>query len=573
MIHLIPQVKSLALNNGFLKKKAIFYNAPCGDNRLIAALEKLGNEKDGTPLTLEVGAEGEGYELWVEENAIRIKGEGPAGAFYAIQTLRQLFAHDEVPCLHIKDEPDFAYRGFYHDATRGKVPTVENMKWLIDQMAYYKMNSLQLYVEHVYEFEETKDLIGETGYLSAAELKELDAYCKENFIEFIPSLSTFGHLFELLNQKKYSHLKVMKGYEAKPNRWVDRMGHHTIDPLQEESIEVVKSLIDQYAPNFSSDIFNICCDETFDLTRVYGDTEIDEGKLYVDFVKKIIAHLQGKGKQVMMWADILLKHPETIEEIPEDIYFLNWRYRADPEEEMIIKFAELGRKQIVCPGTSIWNRFCEGVSVAESNISKMAEYGYKHGAIGVLNTNWGDYGHTCSLELSMYGMVLGAAKSWHVATKAGKYFDPAVDFLLYQHDGAMASLREVSTLNDMISFREFEQNYFKTAFPAKKWTKPVIKDCTLDDVQAAYVALRDRLSAETWELDEYREEMLIAAEAVCVVAELANIFERSKSKTTRLTDTEAWIAKFSEKWLAKNKASELFRVQDFFRDCEALANS
>jgi len=570
MIHLIPYVKSLEIKDGYLQKKAIFCNTPCGDVRLTNALKKLTQDAAGVPLTLEYGAEGEGYEIWVEREAIRVKGDGPAGAFYAIQTLRQIFTHETIPCLHIKDHPDFPYRGFYHDATRGKVPTVENMKWLIDQMAYYKMNSLQLYVEHVYEFEETKDLIEKTGYLTSAELKELDEYCKENFIEFIPSLSTFGHLFELLNQEKYAHLKVLKGYEASPNRWIDRMGHHTIDPTQEESIEIIKSLIDQYAPNFSSDIFNICCDETFDLTRVYKDTDVDEGQLYVDFVKKIIAHLQSKGKKVMMWADILLKHPETIEEIPDDIYFLNWNYRAEPPEENIIKFAELGRKQIVCPGTTIWNRFCENTAVAESNISKMAEYGYKHGAIGVLNTNWGDYGHTCSLELSMYGMVLGAAKSWHVATKAGKYFDPAVDHLLYQQEGAMSALREVSALNDMISYREFVLNYYKIAYPSTRWPRPVLK-ATIDEIQEAYKAIRERLENETWTLDEYRQEMLIAAEAICTCAELEAIYERIKPMPERLTDAENWLPKFREKWIAKNKESELSRIEQFFRDCEAMA--
>ncbi len=569
MIHLIPRVKTLETKDGFLKKKAIFYNAPCGDARLIKALGKLEQSADGTPLTIEIGAEGEGYELWVEENAIRIKGAGPAGAFYAIQTLRQLFAHETVPCLYIQDKPDFEYRGFYHDVTRGKVPTVESMKWLIDQMAYYKLNSLQLYVEHVYEFEETKELIKTTGYLSSAELKELDAYCKENFIEFIPSLSTFGHLFELLNQEQYAHLQVMKGYKASPNRWIDRMGHHTIDPLQPESIELIKSLIDQYVPNFESDIFNICCDETFDLTRVYGESEYDEAQLYVDFVKKIIAHLQSKGKKVMMWADILLKHPETISEIPDDIYFLNWCYRAEPPEDTIIRFSEMNRKQIVCPGTTIWNRFCERVEVEEKNISLMTEYGYKHGAIGVLNTNWGDFGHTCSLELSMYGLVLGAEKSWSVSTQVGAELDEAVDFLLYQQAGAMAALREVSALNDCIAFREFALNYYKIAYPASRWPRPVLM-AEIPEIQARYNAIRERLGKETWTLDEYRQEMLIAAEAVCLVAELSARHEHRKPKVDRITSSEEWLPKFRAKWTAKNKESELTRIEEFFRLCEAL---
>lgn len=36
-----------------------------------------------------------------------------------------------------------------------------------------------------------------------------------------------------------------------------------------------------------------------------------------------------------MWADILLEHPETIEELSDDICFLNWNYDAEPSEERL----------------------------------------------------------------------------------------------------------------------------------------------------------------------------------------------------------------------------------------------
>ncbi len=45
--------------------------------------------------------------------------------------------------------------------------------------------------------------------------------------------------------------------------------------------------------------------------------------------------------------------------------------------------------------------------------------GYKHGATGMINTNWGDYGHLCSIELSMHGFVLGAAKKLEYRNKGG----------------------------------------------------------------------------------------------------------------------------------------------------------
>ena len=105
------------------------------------------------------------------------------------------------------------YRGFYHDTTRGKVPKVETLKMLIDQMAYYKLNSLQLYVEHTFDFKEYATTKERTGYFTAEEIKELDDYCYENFIDFIPSLSCFGHLQELLEIPEYKHLCVLENHE------------------------------------------------------------------------------------------------------------------------------------------------------------------------------------------------------------------------------------------------------------------------------------------------------------------------------------------------------------------------
>ena len=203
-MNLIPSVKVLKERNGFLKTKAVTYKKENLDTRLVSALAKLPYAEDGALVEICItGNSGENYELWIQENDIKIQADGVAGAFYAIQTLRQIFKQDVIPCLYIKDYPDFSYRGFYHDVTRGRVPTVDAIKKLIDRMVYYKLNSLQLYVEHVFEFEECKELNEKTGYLTKEEMLEIGRYCKENFVEFIPSLSTFGHMYEILEQEQY----------------------------------------------------------------------------------------------------------------------------------------------------------------------------------------------------------------------------------------------------------------------------------------------------------------------------------------------------------------------------------
>lgn len=550
-MHLIPMVKELLPLEGHLESTAFRPIYAGGDPRLEKALKKLPLTPQGTPLVLTVGTEdAESYILTVEHCRIHIEAPGPAGAFYGIQTLKQLLREDRVPCLVIRDEPDFSYRGFYHDATRGRIHTVAAIKKLIDDMACYKMNSLQLYAEHVFEFQETKELIRSTGYMTKAELQELGAYCRENFIDFIPSLSTFGHMHDILNQPQYRNMRVLRDYEPAHNRWSDRMAHHTIDPRNPESIGLVRSLIDQYAPCFESDWFNICCDETFDLKHCTDDPA-ETGKLYVDFVKQIVTHIQSLGKKAMMWADILLQHPETILDLPKDVMFLNWYYHKDTEkmERMIATLANLGCHQIVCPGTTSWNRFCEKYEEEVPNILGMIRLGQKYGAEGVLNTNWGDWGNPCSLELGMFGMVLSAAASWNVATENDDVFHDAVNCLLYGSNQGVETLKAVSTLQDRCPWKEFVRPCFQ-----EEVTPPEPGD--MDDIRTGYSELTARLEEEPWGNDSYRQAFLLAAEAVYVMA---------CQQLELPVDTEGFLTRYRQNWLDQSKESELSKIEATFR--------
>ena len=566
MLKLIPAVKKCRLLGGELKSNTLCCQTENLDSRLLKAVEKLPLDKDGAALhiTVTCGA-GEGYCLRVTEDSVWVEAPTAAGAFYAVQTLRQLFAQGQVPCLEIEDAPDFPHRGFYHDVTRGRIPTLQTLKQLVDEMAYYKLNSLQLYVEHVFPFDETRELIKKTGCITPEELKELERYCEENFISFIPSLSTFGHMYEILNQSQYKHLAILDKHPQDPNFWWERMRHHTINPLKEQSIALVESLIDQYLPLFKDRYFNICCDETFDLDRYLVCD--DPGKVYAEFVKKIIAIVRKNDRDVMMWADILLKHPEVIDDIPDDTVFLNWFYRVPVPEENIKKLAKMGKKQIVCPGTTTWNRFCEDVDVEEENICRMAEYGHRYGALGVLNTNWGDWGNPCSMELGMYGMVLGAAKSWAVDTLVDEEFYEAVNSLLYYGEDGIGCLKALCRMHKSIVWRDFVRNYYSLAATGETEcstvTAPVVRQ-----IQKDYLALRSKLEQVTWKRDNYRREILSAAEALCVVAELSAKF--AKLSVERITSTEAFLATYRENWLATNKESELEALTSFLRRCEAM---
>ena len=84
-----------------------------------------------------------------------------------------------MPCMRIHDFPDIRNRGFYHDVTRGRVPTLSYLKGLADNLAFYKINQMQLYIEHSYLFEDLSEMWRDDTPLTAQDILELDAYCRK----------------------------------------------------------------------------------------------------------------------------------------------------------------------------------------------------------------------------------------------------------------------------------------------------------------------------------------------------------------------------------------------------------
>ncbi|MFQ9022623.1 MAG: family 20 glycosylhydrolase [Parabacteroides merdae] len=87
----------------------------------------------------------EGYQLDVTPGGIDLRAGSPDGLFYGMQTLRQLYAGGEVPCVSIRDNPRFGYRGLHLDVSRHFFSKEEVMK-LLDVMSYYKLNTLHMHL-------------------------------------------------------------------------------------------------------------------------------------------------------------------------------------------------------------------------------------------------------------------------------------------------------------------------------------------------------------------------------------------------------------------------------------------
>ena len=330
--------------DGSFSLKGVSVYLKAKDQRLSRAVQILCSEiggKTGELVPFRVGAEKghcivvcagddpecESCTLEVTEDRITVESGGAAGAYWGIQSLRQLVCDGDVPVCRIFDKPDFPFRGFYQDITRGRVNRLSKLFAIVDMLSYYKINMLQLYVEDAFMFKELEGIVTEDEALTPAEMLALDDYCYEHFIDLVPSLSTFGHMYTLLQSDKYKHLCELENFEPKRVYWMEKQWHHTIDPYNPESAEVVISMIEQYIPLFRSKYFNICCDETLDLCKGRNAGR-DTGEAFVHHATKLISALRAHGKTAMLWGDVCMAHAELVKEniSPSDVIVLNWCY-------------------------------------------------------------------------------------------------------------------------------------------------------------------------------------------------------------------------------------------------------
>ncbi|MDO4764519.1 MAG: family 20 glycosylhydrolase [Eubacteriales bacterium] len=359
----------------------------------------------------------ESYELDSTGDNIVLKGD-KKGLWHGMQTILQIVSQTGAafPRVKIVDFPTMANRGHYMDVTRGRIPKVEWIKKWIDQLAYYKINQFQLYIEHSYLFRDLTELWRDDTPYTAKDIMELDQYCMERGIEMVPSLSSFGHLYKLLSTKEYKHLCELEDSDQKPFSVLGRMQHHTVDVTNPESMALIKDMISEFMGLFASRQFNICADETFDLGTGKSKEKaekVGKSRLYIEYVKELAEFLVENGRRPMFWGDVIVGFPELIKELPEETICLTWGYAINQRDYETMKMAEAGATQYCCPGCCGWNEIVNLNWNSYNNIKLMAQHAQKYGAIGLLNTDWGDFLHVNHPDFSLVGMIYGAAFSWN----------------------------------------------------------------------------------------------------------------------------------------------------------------
>jgi hexosaminidase len=354
----------------------------------------------------------EGYRLTIGRTGIEIAARTDAGAYYAVQTLRDMLVMHgrRLPTCRIDDWPDLQRRAIYHDTARGKVPTVETVKALIERLAHWKYNELQLYVENNFTFAGHPDIGRGFDGFTPADIHAIEAHCKLHHMRFVGSLTSFGHMELILKEPAYQHLAELPGYQ-------DYAGGTTLCPIDPGSIELVREMYGEFLPLFDAVDFNACGDEPWEMGQGRSKArvkKVGEGRVYLQFMRKVYDICQSHGKRANFWADIVLKHADLLDKWPKDTVMLNWGY--GPKSGEISKchlFAEAGLPFVVCPGTNGWRSHGSRLPEAIGNVSNFVAAGRDHGAIGMLHTDWGDGGHRNTLGVSMLSFAHAAAHAWN----------------------------------------------------------------------------------------------------------------------------------------------------------------
>ena len=288
----------------------------------------------------------EQYSLTISPKRIVIGATNSTGAFYAVQTLRQLLPPEvvnnnanlrrtTVPCIKIKDYPRFSWRAFMLDESRhfkGK----EVVKSLLDQMAALKMNVFHWHLtdDQGWRIEIKKypklTSIGSKrndtqvggyksdrrsgkphfGFYTQEEIKDIVHYAAQRHITIVPEIGMPGHASAAV--AAYPEL----GTDKTPIEVPSVFGKHqaTFNAADESVYKILSEILDEVIALFPSSVIHIGGDEVRfnqwkdsqeikDLMKREGIKTLSDVQIY--FTNRMSKIIADKGRRMMGWNEIL----------------------------------------------------------------------------------------------------------------------------------------------------------------------------------------------------------------------------------------------------------------------------
>lgn len=264
---------------------------------------------------------------------------------------------------------------------------LEELKEFAAYLQESGINTIIMEWEGSFPFTENGIISNRYSY-TKEEVKDFIQCCTKLNMDVIPLQQCLGHLEYILKYDRYSSLRE------------DRYDVSQICPLKKEEVrKLYSALISEIIALHPSKYFHIGGDEAFLLghcdkcqkyVRQYG-----KSALFVDYIKMITELIIENGKIPVLWADIVLKHPEAISELPEQCILINWNYGWD-----IDLFGD--HDNILNSGLEIWgalslrsspdNYFLTSWRTHFKNLEDFIPVMRKNNYAGIVMTSWSTSG-------------------------------------------------------------------------------------------------------------------------------------------------------------------------------------
>ena len=282
----------------------------------------------------------EHYTINSSTSGFVLEGDSYAGTFRGVQTLIQLLPVERaavlsMPLVTIDDEPRFKYRGLHLDVGRHFFD-VGFIKKYINYIALHKMNYFHWHLteDQGWRIEIKKypnltkagayrngtiigrypgkgnDSIRYGGFYTQAEIKEVVAYAAARHITVIPEIEMPGHALAAL--ASYPYLGCTGGPYNVQQTWgvfkdVYCAGNDSV-------FRFIEDVLDEVIPLFPAQFVHIggdeCPKDSWKVCpkcqkRIKDNNLKDEHGLQSYFIQRIEKYINGKGKKIIGWDEIL----------------------------------------------------------------------------------------------------------------------------------------------------------------------------------------------------------------------------------------------------------------------------
>ena len=407
--------------------RSLLLTNPAAASEITAGLIRVVEGHVATDASCDAQRAAQAYRIAIAPEGDRpvvITAPNTSALRHALAHLLTLARSDSLPARDIIACPRFAKRGLLLDISRNRVPTMQHFVEILDELALLRCNHLQLYIEHTFAYAGHESAWLGHGALTPEELSRLDTLARERGIELAANQNCFGHLRHWLELPAYRDLAETHGdwmFDIWP-----RSGPFSLCPTDPRSLALVADWIAQQAPCVASDLFNINCDEVYDIA--YGRSKHDVAQrgrvaVFCEFVSKVCSEVRARGKRPMFWGDVVLTHDATPEHHANLASLRNhnpialvWGYEPDtPFDTWVQRVHAAGLEAWVCPGTSCWRSIAGRATDRRENVANAIAAGTKHAARGFLLCEWGDSGHWQTWPVTKHALHDIFPALWEVA--------------------------------------------------------------------------------------------------------------------------------------------------------------